>query len=276
MTSGDIKPVLLVLFTLAGGCASEAPAPGPDPGILASGGPVIAPLDRAAFASVQPEQFAEAGALSNAWADYDADGQLDLAVSLKGGAIRLYRQDRGGFTSVGEELGLPLAGPEYRGISWGDLDEDGYPDLFAGASARDQLSAVFHNSGGRGFEEVAAQAGLTIPGRAARQSSWIDFDNDGDLDLYAADRAGENRLLRNEQGVFLPVDAGHAPADTRPTVGACWVDYDLDGRLDLFLANQSGAKDALWRNTPEGFVEVAAQAGRSGISTMMGCLTSIS
>lgn len=220
-----------------------------------------APASLLPFVSVQPELFGVAGSLSNAWADFDRDGQLDLAVSLKGGAISLYRQDQGVFTSVGEALGLPLSGPEFRGLSWGDFDGDGYPDLMAGATSPEELSRVFRNEAGKGFVDVAGELGLTIPGRSARQTNWIDYDNDGDLDVYSANRAGTNKLFQNTDGVFTEVFIGQGPSDDRPTVGACWFDYDQDGKTDLFLTNQSGAEDAVWHNDGSGFSDVAASIG---------------
>ena len=75
--------------------------------------------------------------LSNAWGDYDNDGDLDLAVSLGSGEIRLYRNDAGALVSVGAEVGMPQAGgQEFRGLSWGDYDADGFIDLLGGATAR--------------------------------------------------------------------------------------------------------------------------------------------
>ena len=71
-------------------------------------------------------------------------------------------------------------------------------------------------------------------------NAWADFDNDGDLDLFATDRAGPNRLYRNDGGKFVQAFVGVGPTESRSTVGACWLDYDKDGDLDLFLANQSG------------------------------------
>jgi hypothetical protein len=213
------------------------------------------------FTSLQPELFGEAGSISNAWADFDRDGDLDFAVSLKSGAIRLYRNDGGSFVSIGEEMGLPTSGGEIRALDWGDFDGDGWVDLFAGSSLRDKPSVLFRNLEGKRFEDVADAAGLTVPGRASRQNNWIDFDRDGDLDMYATDRAGANRLYRNDGGTFAQILADAPPTVTKSTVGACWLDYDEDGDLDLFLANQSGQTDSLFRNDGGSFTDVAPELG---------------
>lgn len=239
---------------------------------LAGGG--AAGLTEPAFTPVQPELFTIAGSLSNSWADFDKDGDLDLAVSLKTGEIRLYRNDRGTFINIGPAMGLPVAGAEMRGLSWGDYDGDGWFDLYAGATKATETNLLFRNEGGRRF--ISQKSAPTAPGRSARQSSWVDFDNDGDLDLFAANRAGPNALFRQDAGGFVRVSADEAGDDTRPTVGACWFDYDRDGDLDLFLANQAGATDALWRNDGDHFVDVAPalgmdRPGRAAEDGSVGC-----
>lgn len=217
------------------------------------------------FTSVQPALLGVANSYSNAWGDCDNDGDLDLAVSLGTGEVRLYRNDAGVLVSVGTELGMPQAGShELRGLSWGDFDDDGFIDLLGGSTPRDKLTVVLRNEGGKKFVDVAADIGLTIPDRSARQTNWIDYDNDGDLDVYSTDRGGENKLFRNDGGRFVQVFAGVGPTDARPTVGACWFDMDYDGDLDLYLANQAGETDALWRNDGDAFVDVAAALGLQG------------
>lgn len=224
-----------------------------------------APSAALPFTAVQPALLAVPSSFANAWGDYDNDGDLDLAVSLGSGEVRLYRNDKGVLVSVGAQLGMPQAGGhELRGLSWGDFDADGFIDLLGGATAKDKLTIVLRNDGGRRFVNVAAAIGLTIPNRSARQTNWVDYDNDGDLDVYATDRAGDNMLFRNDGGVFTRVFAGVGPTDARPTVGACWFDMDRDGDLDLFLANQSGATDALWRNDGDRFTDVAPALGLTG------------
>jgi len=215
------------------------------------------------FTAVQAEEFGVAGSLSNAWADFDNDGDMDFAVSIKGGEIRLYRNDAGQFVSIGEKMGLPTQGDEIRGISWGDYDGDGYVDLLGGSNVSPipSRSYVFRNDKAEKFIEVADEIGLRIDGRWARQSNWVDFDNDGDLDLYAGNRTGSNRLYVNNNGMFEAMSYREGASDPRRTVGSCWFDMDHDGDLDIFLANQSGDSDAMWRNDITHFVDVATELG---------------
>ena len=104
-----------------------------------------------AFTPVQPTDFSVPGSLSNSWADFDRDGDLDFAVSIKTGEIRLYRNDLGTFTNIGPAVGLPVSGAEMRGLSWGDYDGDGWFDLYAGATKATEANLLFRNEGGRRF-----------------------------------------------------------------------------------------------------------------------------
>ncbi|MGD8322434.1 MAG: CRTAC1 family protein [Gemmatimonadota bacterium] len=221
------------------------------------------PQEMLPFVEVQHELFAVPNSYANAWGDFDDDGDLDLAVSLATGEVRLYRNGQGVFVSVGPEMGMPQAGhQQLRGVGWGDYDEDGFIDLVGGAFQNDQVTVVMHNEGGNHFTDVAPALGLTIPGRSSRPTNWVDFDNDGHLDVYATNRVGPNSLYRNADGTFTRVAGG--PDDPRPTVGACWFDMDNDGDLDVFLANQSGAADAMWRNDGSEFTDVASALGMAG------------
>ncbi|MEM7018381.1 MAG: VCBS repeat-containing protein [Pseudomonadota bacterium] len=229
--------------------------------LLAAIAPTTLYANDAGFTPVQTELFSTAGSLSNAWADFDNDGDLDFAVSIKGGELRLYRNDGNTFVSVGKAMGLPIKGDELRGVSWGDYDSDGDLDILAGSNVYPipSRSYVYRNDSSQGFTEVAEALGLAIPGRYSRQSNWIDYDGDGDSDLYAANRAGGNRLFRNDDGQFTGLGFASGTVDSRRTVGACWFDADTDGDLDLFLTNQSGDSDALMRNDGNRFVDIAPE-----------------
>ena len=217
-----------------------------------------------AFTPVQPELFTAPHALSNAFADFEGDGDLDLAVSFQDGAIRLYRNDASAYVEAGAALGLPTAGPEVRGLSWGDFDGDGDPDLYAGLSGDAELparNAMFRNDHGGAFVDVTEATGLKLAGADSRQANWVDYDNDGDLDLFSGQRSGTNRMYRNDGGGFSDVSEELGLADPRRTVGACWFDMDEDGDLDVFLANQQADKDAFYRNDGNAFTDIAPQLG---------------
>lgn len=234
--------VLLVILVTAGNAHSQQLLPG--------------------FSRIQPDTFGAGMALSNAWGDYDNDGDLDLVVAFKNGDVRLYNNELGGFTNVGPVLGLPTEGKERRAIAWGDYDGDGYLDLYVGSNR--QGNELFRNNRSQGFTEVTSDFGVAIPRVSSRQISWVDFDNNGSLDLFVADRVGPNVLFRNNGDSFVEVAEEVGLADPRATVGACWFDYNQDGLLDLFLANQGTGKDALYRNTGGSFVDVAAEFGMEG------------
>lgn len=214
------------------------------------------------FSPVETDVFKDAKALSNSWGDYDSDGDLDLVISFAAGNIRLYENERGRFTNIGPEMGLPTAGKETRSVAWGDYNADGYLDLYVGSNRNG--NELYRNDAGKGFTEVGVSLGVDIPHVSTRQISWIDYDNNGSVDLFVADRVGANYLFKNDNGVFSDVSSDVGLADARPTVGACWFDYDSDGLLDLFLTNQSGTEDALYKNLGGTFKDVAPELGMVG------------
>ena len=213
------------------------------------------------FEPVQPELFAAEGGQPNCWADYDNDGYLDLFVGFKAGVLnRLYHNDGGKFTEVGAGLKIgDVAGT--RAAGWGDFDADGNIDLYVGFSRRSEASnKLYHNDGHGKFVDVAKDVGVDVRGET-RQISWIDFDNDGRVDLFVAFRDAPNMLFHNEGNRFIEVAKDLGVADPRITVGAVWFDYNQDGRLDVFTANQEGTLNGLYRNDGNRFVDVAHELG---------------
>ena len=253
--------------------------------LLALGAACVGPrpdVTPVAFDRVQPELFETPGAQTNSWVDYDGDGDLDLFVGMRYTPNRLYRNDGGHLVNVAAEVGLADL-EDTRAGAWGDYDGDGDPDLYVGYPvAEGTPNRLYRNDGGR-FTDVAPGLGVDLVG-TSRQPSWIDYDGDGDLDLFVALRDQPNRMFRNDgaQGESgAPGDsggasaAGDAPAwtftdvtaesglgDPRRTVGVAWFDYDRDGDLDVHVSNQNGDEDAFYRNEGDGtFVDVAPALG---------------
>jgi imidazolonepropionase-like amidohydrolase len=201
--------------------------------------------------------------LTNAAADFDGDGDLDLFVGFNGVANRLYRNDGApnpAFEEVAVLFGVADARAT-RSAAWADYDNDGDPDLMLGfAPGPASVLKLYRNDGAR-FTDVTSEAGLARDSAGVRQFSWIDIDGDDDLDLFVALRDRPNALFRNDGGRFTDVAVSMGLGDPRRSVGALWFDYEEDGDLDLYVANQDGDANGLFRNDGGRFTDVAAQAG---------------
>ena len=218
---------------------------------------------RPSFELMQPAILAAAGGQANAWADVDNDGDLDYFVAFRGRPNRLYRNDDGTFRDVAASVGLTDE-VETRAAAWGDFDADGDADLLIGFDDPAVAAKVYRNDAkGTRFVDVAKAIGVELKG-VARQPAWIDYDGDGDLDLFLAFRDVSNRLLRNDRGRFVDVTVDSGIGDPRKTVGAAWWDFDRDGDLDLFTANQEGEANGLYRQNKGRFEDVAVALGVTG------------
>jgi hypothetical protein len=213
------------------------------------------------FEPVQPELFAAAGGQPNCWADFDNDGDLVLFVGFKADLPnRLYRNDGGTFVEVGANLKIDDL-PDTRAAAWGDFNADGNFDLYVGFTRKSGAANKLYRNDGHGkFVDVAKDLGVDVKGET-RQVSWIDFDNDGRVDLFVAFRDAPNMLFHNEGNRFVDVAQDMGVDDPRKTVGAVWFDYNQDGRLDVFTANQDGTLNGLYRNDGNRFVDVAHELG---------------
>jgi len=216
----------------------------------------------AQFELVQPDLFNVAGGQPNCWADFNNDGHLDLFVGFKDAiANRLYRYDGARFTDVAADLGLGDL-TDTRAAAWGDFNADGHLDLYVGFTRRSgAANKLYRNDGdGKRFTEIGHELGVDAKGET-RQVSWIDFDNDGRVDLFVAFRDAPNMLFHNEGNKFVDVAKDMGVDDPRKTVGAVWFDMNEDGRLDLYTANQDGTLNGFFRNDGSRFVDVARELG---------------
>jgi hypothetical protein len=120
--------------------------------------------------------------------DYDNDGLLDVFIAAGSTPNRLYHNEgAGGFTKVTSGPMLAhAAGATSWGCAWGDYDNDGYLDLFVSNS--NGSNQLFHNNGDGTFIEIIS--GVPVreggPGITHLAPSWVDYDNDGALDLFVA------------------------------------------------------------------------------------------
>ena len=216
-----------------------------------------------------PERFTGSGAVG----DYDADGHLDVFVSRRGGADRLYRSNGdGSFADVTDAVGLsadPGLGAT-GSAAWVDVDRDGDLDLYTTRIGETAHRLWIQTDGV--FVEEAALRGAAVETESVHVGMGIgvgDYDLDGWPDLFVADwrpdkeigdMADHNRLLHGiGDGLFedvtdsLPLDLrGLAPiVDAKAGVygfAPGFVDLDDDGWPELTLTADFGTSRLLWNN----------------------------
>ncbi len=138
--------------------------------------------------------------------------------------------------------------------SWADYDNDGFVDLFTTNYDTNKPNILYKNNGDGTFSKINSSP-LTTDLASSLASTWGDYDNDGDLDLYVANNIGfTNFLYRNEgNGSFTRIQNDPAVNDIGYAHGTSWVDYDNDGFLDLFVADFFSTKfNQLYHNNGDG------------------------
>ncbi|HAV42581.1 TPA: hypothetical protein DCX15_00990 [bacterium] len=169
------------------------------------------------------------------WGDYDNDGDQDIFVSnYRLQPNFLWRNNGDGtFTDIASSAGV--AGNHHvLGAAWGDYDNDSDLDLYVATVHASNI--LYRNNGDGTFTDVTSMA--EVPGAYdASGVGWIDFDNDGYLDLFTTScySATEFYLYRNNgNGTFTDVTAGSGIKYGGYNFG--WADYDNDGNLDLHVS----------------------------------------
>jgi len=244
-----------------------------------------------------------------AFLDYDQDGYIDLYVTSgtwiegfckeekpeKMPHNHLYRNKGDGtFEDVTDKAGV--GGHCYSmGVTVGDYNNDGYPDLYLSNYGPNVL---FKNNGNGTFSDVTKKANIAGGKECSVGAVWFDYDNDGKLDLYvgnylnfdpqykyfyapdgfpsplAYDPQPDVLYHNNGDGTFEDVTKamGINDRDGR-AMGVGAVDYDDDGFMDIYVANDH-SMNYLWHNNGgKGFTDVGipsgtafGQSGESAIS----------
>ena len=218
--------------------------------------------------------------------DYDGDGDSDIyflsGAPLRGTTSRstptnaLYRNDgKWKFTDV--TLTAKVGDPSHSlGVAVGDYDNDGHPDLYVNNFGPNRL---YRNTGDGTFEDVTNAAGVANGNRVGAGACFLDYDADGDLDLFVANYvkfAYEKHVSRTRQGYrtfasprdyepdadtlfrnngdgsFTDVSVASGIAEKAgPGMGTVCADFDNDGDTDIFVANDVFA-NFLYRNDGKG------------------------
>jgi uncharacterized repeat protein (TIGR01451 family) len=171
------------------------------------------------------------------------------------------------FLSADVFSGTLADGTSITGVAGADLEDAG----FAAGGPR-----VWRNDGGA-FAEVTAALGLPDALVNPRDLSWVDFDNDGDLDLHVVDMGtsaapnAPDALFRNDGGAFADVASveGVAGGTAGMGDGGVWGDVDDDGDLDLYLLEGTGPV-AFSQFAPTRFLRNDGERGRAFLLDLTG------
>jgi len=189
--------------------------------------------------------------------DFDADGRPDLLLLSGVRRPALYRNTGGRFTDVTARAGLNLQ-QNALGCTAGDYDNDGRDDLVFGLA--DGGISAYRNQGGT-FRDVTSALGVGTSGSGRVTGvSFVDYDHDGDLDLYVPrfGAAGANQLLRNNgNGTFANATAQTGLAGDAAGIGLVAADLDNDRAIDLVVTGWERPPLVL-RNPREGAFQPAA------------------
>jgi len=181
--------------------------------------------------------------------DYDVDGDLDMFQGNDHQANFMFSNENASFREVGVEIGVAVnshgqtTGSMHGAI--GDVDGDGHIDLLVPDL---RYGALYRNRGNGTFEDITVSSGIesAFSGKGQWASALLDYDNDGDLDIFSANGTAEELILQyplllenDGHGNFKDVGKELGPYFENKRSGraaAIW-DYDNDGDMDIIISH---------------------------------------
>lgn len=266
---------------LVKGVTSELykPVPKNHPDVVFTDITKIAGINFTHFYGKRTIQLPEDMGSGAAWVDYDQDNNDDLLVVNEAGALTMtsdqvnkspahcelyHNNGNGTFTNVTKKAGINFKGCG-MGVAVGDMDNDGYPDIFITAYGK---NIFYHNNGNGTFTDETEKAGFGGKEGFWTGASWADYDRDGYLDLYVCGYVKYSQLDKqpvstrenneepasinplsfppqrnllyhnNRNGTFTEVAVAAGVDDpTGKSLSASWCDFNNDGWPDLYVAN---------------------------------------
>jgi len=200
--------------------------------------------------------------------DFDNDGWDDLTFASEDGKnIKFFKNKNGIFSSV--SLNITSVNYETRQVNWVDIDNDGDKDLFITSNTNRNI--LFENTGTLNFKEITTSAGLPTDNLFTYGASWGDYNNDGFLDVFIANRdinlltQTPNYLFKNNgNNTFTDVSLS-AGIDRLEHLSFCsaFFDFNNDGLQDIYISNDKAiSPNQLYKNNGDNtFTEVGSLTG---------------
>jgi len=204
--------------------------------------------------------------------DFDNDGDIDVFVANAGDGDgnTLYINDgEGNFTGVysgpiGDERNVSSGG------SWGDFNNDGWLDLYV-TNRNGIPNTLFKNDLAGSFVTVGTTE-MPADSSDSRGSAWMDYDNDGLLDLFVGNSGDQPNFLYKQRagGIFSRIILGPVVEDPNIDArGTAWGDFNNDGSPDLILGNHGGSNPLYRNNISENhFIQIKLRGTQSNSSAL--------
>ncbi|WP_299766752.1 FG-GAP-like repeat-containing protein [uncultured Dokdonia sp.] len=177
------------------------------------------------------------------WVDIDNDGDHDFFATSDLGYLWLYRNDGDNtFVNITDTSGLPDIDIPYWGSSWGDYNNDGILDVFISIRDADLLQGnlLYQGNGDGTFIDTTTSAGIDPAGYITFCSSFFDYDNDGDQDIYTANDkciTPNTLYMNNGDGTFTDVSIESGTDLYMSAMSTTIDDFNNDGWLDIYITN---------------------------------------
>lgn len=168
------------------------------------------------------------------------------------------------------------------GITIVDYDYDGFDDLFFPTSQGERVK-IYKNNGNNTFIETTFALGINDD-KESKTILVVDYDNDGDRDIFIANLTGQNRLYRNNGTDYTDVtnSCGLLISDSIHSTAAMFFDYNKDGFLDLYAGVYSGFgnninyHNRLYKNNGNGtFTDITVQSGAGNFGNKILAISTI-
>ncbi len=192
---------------------------------------------------------------NSTWGDYDNDGLVDVFVSNQGETLLYKNMGNGSFTKV---LTIPTTSyssdSDHSGGAWGDYNSDGFLDLFlASYKLNDNARNVLFTNNKDGSFSMNSVTDVISANGPSMDPAWIDYDNNGTLDLFVPNYYGTNFLYSNAgDGTFKNISTTALTSQLSDAVGSSWADYDNDGDFDVLIQINVNTPNLFYENNGDG------------------------